>query len=321
MDIFGSSIDLMRLVFLFGAVAALVYKKKLGVTPGGVIVPGTLAGILFGSFEAFILVLISSVVCSLIYKLAFARFPLSKRWASLIIISISVTLGLATMAIAESAHVIGYEFLIFSLITPGLITISARNYGFGKVMFGALTVTALAAGVGLLLAALIPYEILSYLSVQLAAYTPLTLTNPYIVLPISLIISILVYYRYGLRGGGYLISPFLAAVLVNSPLQFALILAGVAISYLAMRLVQRYTLVIGLERFVLSLFCGYFVITLMDLLAVTVGLGDGYSPASLVLIIAIAVMTNDLCLQSPKETLKKGITPSMITSYVARLTV
>lgn len=321
MDIFGSSIDLMRLVFLFGAVAALVYKKKLGVTPGGVIVPGTLAGLLFGSFEAFILVLVMSAVCYLIYKFTFARFPFSKRWASLIIISLSVGLGLVTMAITESTQIVGYEFLIFSLITPGLITISARNYGFGKVMFGTLAVTALASGVGLLLAAVIPYDILSYLSVQLAAYTPLTLENPYIVLPVSLLISILVYYRFGLRGGGYLIAPFLAAVLVNSPLQFVLILAGIGISYLAIQFIQRFTLVIGLERFVLSLFLGYFVITLMDFMAITIGLGETYSPASLVLIIAVAVITNDLSLQSPKETLRKGIAPSMIASYIARLTV
>jgi hypothetical protein len=113
----------------------------------------------------------------------------------------------------------------------------------------------------------------------------------------------------------------MAAVLLNSPIQFGLIVFGIALSYLAIRTIQRYTLVIGLERFVLSLFCGYFVITIIDLIAITIGLGDGYSPAPLVLIIAVAVITNDLCLQSVEQTVKKGIVPSMITSYLTRLAV
>lgn len=321
MDILEGSIDLARAVFLIGAVLALIYKKKLGITPGGVIVPGTLAGILFSSFTAFILVLISSAICLLLYKLTFANYALSKRWSAFIIMGMSVTIGLILMAAAEQTYLLSQEFLMLSLITPGLITISARKYGFGKVTFGALVVTALSCLAAWLLSMLIPYEVLTYMSVQLAAYTPLTLTNPYIVLPVSLIVSVLVYYRFGVRSGGYLIAPFIAAVAVTSPLQALLIFIGVGLSYLAIQLIQRYTLVFGLERFVLSLFLGYFVITVIDLLAINIGLGENYSPAPLVLIIAVAVMVNDLSLQSAKTTLKKGVGPSLIASYLTRLAV
>lgn len=320
MDILEGSIDLTRAVFLIGAVLALLYKKKLGVTPGGVIVPGTLAGILFSSFTAFLVVLASSVICMLLYKLVFAHYALSKRWSAFIIIAMSVVLGLGLMAAAQQMY-LNQEVLLLSLVTPGLITISARKYGFGKVTFGALTVTTACCLIAWFLSMLIPYEAQTYLSVQLAAFAPLTLTNPYLVLPISLAVSALVYYRFGVRGGGYLIAPFIAVVAMNSPLQLLLVLLSVALSYLAILAIQKYTLLFGLERFVACLFLGYFFVTIMDVLAITVGLGEGYSPAPLVLIIAIAVMTNDLALQSIKHTLSKGVAPSLIASYLARLAV
>lgn len=321
MDILEGSFDLVRAVFLIGAVLALLYKKKLGVTPGGVIVPGTLAGILFNSFAAFLLVLASSFVCLVLYKLLFGKYALAKRWSAFIIIGMSVSLGLGAMAFAGQTHVLSQEALILSLVTPGLITISARKYGFVKVTFGALTVTGLSCAAAWLLYTLLPYETLTYLSVHLAAYAPLTLTNPYVALPVSLAISLLMYYRFGVRSGGYLIAPFLATVVANSPLQALLIAAGIGLSYFIIQAIQKYTLAFGLERFVISLFLGYFVVTIIDLLAITVGLGEGYSPAPLVLIIAVAVIVNDLSLQAASRTLKKGVAPSLIASYIAKLAV
>lgn len=320
MDIFSSSIDLTRIVFLIGALMALLYKKQFGVTPGGIIVPGTLACILFMSFTTFLLVLLSSLLCMLIYKVFFGSYPLSKRWSSLINISISLVLGLGFMAIARQAGMLDQELVLFSMVVPGLISISVQRYKFGKVMLGTLTVTALSCLLGVAASKLIPYEMLTTLSVQLAAYQPLMLSNPYFVLPISIAMAALIYFKFGIRGGGYLISPFMAAVAISSPIQALLIFVGVAISYLLIRLALRFTLIVGLERFVLSIFCAYLVITAMDIVAVTIGIPD-YRPAAIVLIIAVAVMTNDLSLQSPKSTIKNGMAPSLITSYLARLAV
>jgi len=38
-------------------------------------------------------------------------------------------------------------------------------------------------------------------------------------------------------------------------------------------------------------------------------------------LIAVAVVTNDLTLQSPKDSIKKGVMPSMLVSYLTRLAV
>lgn len=319
MEIFWSSIDLVRLTFLVGAVLALLYKKKFGVTPGGIIVPGILTGLIFTSFPAFVVMLALSVVCWAIYKYTFGSFALTRRWASLITISISVVLGLISMYALNMAHIFDQELLL-SLVVPGLIAISARKYGLGRVMLGTLSVTAASYLAGWAMALAIPYEVLTYMTVRLGTYTPLSLESPYLVFVVSLATAILVYYKFGLRGGGYMVAPFIAAVTISSPIQALLIAVGVALSYIAVRLLLRYTLVIGLERFVFSLVCGYIVITLIDVLATMVNI-PGYRPAPIVLIIAVAVFTNDLSLQALKPSLLKGFSPTILMAHLARLAV
>jgi hypothetical protein len=319
-DLFRGSIELARIVFLVGAVFALLYKKRYGTTPGGIIVPGVLAGTLFRSFEAFILTLVSSLICWLIYKHLIARLALSNRWTSLVFISISVAIGLLLLSISNSQALFDQEVLLTSLVTPGLITISAKKYGLGKTFYATLLVTAVTAAIGLTLSYAISYQQLTSMSVQLATYMPLTLTSPLIVLPVSLIMSILAYYRFGIRSGGYLIAPFIAVVIFSSPIQAALMFIGVACSYLAIRLIQKYTLVIGLERFVMSLFCGYFIVTIIDYIAIYIGI-PGYRPSPLIIIIAIAVLTNDLSLQPLLPSLKKGVIPNLLVSFITKLAV
>lgn len=310
----------MRIVFLLGAVMALFYKKKMGVTPGGIIAPGILAGVLFASFAAFLITMVSTLICWLIYKFVVSNYALSNRWTALVNISISVVISLITMMLVQANQWMSQETLLLSLVVPGLITISAKKYGLGKVMFGTLSVTALACLAGLLLAQIIPYSSLTYLSVHLAQFTPLTLTYPFIVLPVSLIMAILIYYRFGIRGGGYLIAPFLAVVAMTAPWQALMLLIGVAVSYLAVRFIQSRTLIIGLERFVISLFMGYLIVTLCDFIAIHSGL-EMYRPTPLVLIIAVAVLTNDLSLQKTGTTLKKGMAPSFVMSFLTRLAI
>ncbi len=316
-EIFWSSVDLTRIVFLTGALLALLYKKKFGVTPRGIIVPGVLTGILFFSVTAFLMTLATAVLCYVIYRFTFGRWALDKRWASLITISMSVTLSLISMAVIESTHLFSQEIMLFTLAAPGLIAISARKYGPGKVLLGTFSVTAVCYLVGWALVLSVPYEILTHVTVQLGAYRQLSLGNPYLVLPVSLAVSILIYHRFRMRGGGYLIAPFLAAVTFSSPIQAVLLIVGIALCYGVVRLALRYTLMIGLERFVFSLFLGYIVVTALDLLATTITI-PGYRPAPLVLIIAVAVLTNDLSLQALKPSLKKGFIPAQLISHLAR---
>lgn len=320
MEFFLSSVDLVRIVFLVGAVLALIYKKKVGVTPGGIIVPGVITGLLFTSFLAFIITLSITLICFGLYKITLGRYALSKKWAAFAIISASVTLSLIATAITETTHLLGNEIIAFSLVVPGLIAISANKYGLGKVLTGTLAVTAVCYFIAWALILTIPYALLSHTTVELGQYQQLSLENPYLTVPLSLLTAIVLYYKFNIRSGGYLVAPFIAAVTFSSPIQTLMIFAGVALSTLAVRLALRYTLIIGLERFVLSIFFGYIMVGIMDFIAITYTI-PGYRPAPLVLIVAVAILTNDLSLQPLGKTLKNGFLPSTLMAHLARLAV
>lgn len=318
MDFLNSSTDLTRIVFLIGAVLALMCKKWFGITPGGIIVPGVLACVLFSSFVAFAIILATSLLCWLIYKYFLSNFALSNHWTSLLMISISVFLSLAELAAIKRFNILNQETMLLSMIIPGLVAISAKKYGLSRVLAAMSATTALSFVSGVVILAVVPYYSLSYFSVRLGEFTPLTLANPQLSLTASLLMALIIYHRFGIRSGGYMIAPFLAAVLYVAPIEFILLAIGVMLSYFTVQFIQRRTLIVGLERFVISLFCGYFVVSAIDLIAITVGIND-YHPAPLVLIIAIAVLTNDLCLQPIKATLAKGFSPALLASFVARL--
>ncbi len=146
-------------------------------------------------------------------------------------------------------------------------------------------------------------------------FEPVPIATLVVDVPVSLVASVFGYYRYGVRSGGYLIMPFLAVLAVDAPIQALLITVGIALSYFIVKLIQKHTLIIGLERFVVSLFCGYFVVTICDYIAIASGF-EGYRPSSVILLTTVAVITNDLSLQPVKLVLLRGIMPAAIVSLI-----
>lgn len=93
MDVLDYSYELMRLLFLSGAVFGLLYKKRYGVTPGGIIVPGTLAIELGSSLKAFSISILTAVICYFLHKYTFGKYALSKRQSNYIFIAYSVCIN------------------------------------------------------------------------------------------------------------------------------------------------------------------------------------------------------------------------------------
>ncbi|RYX78704.1 hypothetical protein EON76_03235 [bacterium] len=317
MDIIWNSLDLTRIVVLLGAVLALLYKKKFGITPGGIIVPGTLAYILSYSTFLFFLTVLLGILYYCIHKITFDRYAISKQTTTLLIMSMSVILGLVISYALQINHLLSYEMFALNLITPGLIALSAIKYKLTDVILGTLSVTFITLSIGLALAALIPFSMLSELSVSLGGYTHLGLDNPYVFLPLSILVTVLMYFRFGVRSGGYLIAPYVVAVIYSSPIQGLMLLAAIAFSYIIVKTVQRYSLLIGLERFVFCLFVGYILATIIDLIAAHISI-PGYRVAPLILMSAIAVITNDLTLHTLSKSFNKGLLPSQLIANLAR---
>jgi hypothetical protein len=317
MDVIWNSIDLTRIVVLLGAVLALLYKKKFGITPGGIIVPGTLAYVLSYSVPLFGTTIFLGVVYYYVYKLTFNRYAISKQATTLIIMSMSVILGLVASYAMQILHLLSNELFALNLVTPGLIALSIIKYNFIDVILGTLSVTFTTFIIACALALALPFNVMSQLTVSLGGYTHLGLDNPYVFLPLSMLITVLMYFRFGIRSGGYLIAPYLAAVMFSSPIQGLLLGLAIATSYLIVMTIQRHSLLIGLERFVFCLFVGYILATLLDLIASHINI-PGYRVAPLILMSAIAVVTNDLTLHPFSKSFRKGLMPSQIIANLAR---
>lgn len=317
MDIIWNSLELTRIVVLIGAVLALLYKKKLGITPGGIIVPGTLAYILSYSTFLFFVTIMLGIVYYYIHKFTIDRYAISRQMTTLLMMSMSVCFGLVTSYLLQVNHLLSYEMFALNLITPGLIALSAIKYKITEVLLGALSVTFVTLAIGMALAFVLPVGMLTQLTVSLGGYTELGLDNPYVFLPLSMLVTALMYFRFGVRSGGYLISPYIVAVIFSSPMQGLMLLLAIAASYAIVKTVQKYSLLIGLERFVFCLFVGYIFATVMDLVASHITI-PGYRVAPLILMSAIAVVTNDLTLHPLSKSFSKGLLPAQLIASLAR---
>lgn len=319
MELFTPSVDLARIVFIIGAVLAMLYKKKLGITPGGIVVPAFLALMLDQSYIWFGSILIISLLTRLVYRYTLEPRALPRQWQVFANISISAVLVLlAQFLFLKRLPLV--EAAAFGFVIPGLIGVNSVRYGTVKVLGGALAVTALTYAIGWALAMAVPSGIATALTAQLGAFEPLELGNPFIYLPAGLLVTGLTMWRFGARTGGYLLAPFLGLLASQSWLQFVAFIAGVGVSYGILQLVLRYSLIVGLERFLVALLLAACMVTLTDLAAVRLAL-EHYFATSMVLMVAMGVIVNDLCLRRNKLPTLRNITLPVALAYGLRMVV
>lgn len=314
METFGESVELMRITFLFGALLALLYKKGTGITPGGIIVPAFLAIMLDTSFDLFIVLMLISVACTVLYRIFFSALALAHRWTVIINIAMSTALLFGLQYLMQG--LLPYtDVTAFGYVLPGLIASACYYQKPWLVAKATLLVTALTYSIGWLTFQLIPYAISSKLTVELASFEPVIISNPHVAIPLSLAAAGISYQFFNARSGGYLIAPVVAGLVAHSLFQFELFLLGVAVAYLLIATLLKYSLIVGLERFVLILFMSAALITGMDLFAISHEISS-YHASPIILIIAMAVWINDLCLQPMKKSAGGGFSIPMISSFV-----
>lgn len=305
MELFSNSLELSRFVFVIGAFLALLYKRKSGITPGGIIVPAFLALILDQSFTWFITLLLTAAATQGLYRISIASIALSKHWVVFWNIAISVLLVLLVKATIFSDY-LTTELVLFGVALPGLIAANARHYGAHRVYFGTLLVTAGTVLAGMLLSKLIPFGYATELTVHLSVYKTLTIENTFPMIIATLLTGAILYKKLNVRTGGYILAPFVALLAYTSPIEFILFLLFTAIGYFLVQLVLKYSLITGLERFVLSLIISASFVTFIDILGAS-NIVPFYVASSMILVVAMGVYINDLCLQKPSIKMMAGL--------------
>lgn len=316
METFSGSVELIRLTFIFGALAAVLYKKLSGITPGGIIVPAFLAIILDDNLLWFVVLLLIAGLTTLIYKLFFGSVAMLHRWMVLTNISIATTLTLGTQYLLKDSLTYS-EISSFGFIVPGLIASTNQLTNPKNVAKGVLYMTALTYCFGWLLFNLLPYSLTSQLTVQLASFSPLVASLSTIAVPLSLLAAALSFWVFKARSGGYIIAPIVAAVVAGSLAQFAMFLVATLFVFFAVNQILKNSLIVGLDRFVLILFISTILVTIMDQVAVASQM-SGYLASPLMLILAMTVWVNDLCLQPIKKSFDGFSVPVFASSLLIK---
>jgi hypothetical protein len=106
----------------------------------------------------------------------------------------------------------------------------------------------------------------------------------------------LMLWVFKVRSGGYVVGAIMAAIIIRSWQQAALIILGVAVCYMVVKFTLRYTHIIGLKRYVFGMVVAYVITIGINLLASQTYI-EGYAVAMLAPIQIIATFTNELTLQ------------------------
>ncbi len=189
----------------------------------------------------------------------------------------------------------GIETIGFVL--PGLIAANSKTYGLHKVLHGLLAVVAATTLMSYIYSLLIPFNLATKLSIELSKFEPLVIANHYFLILLSLTLAMVVRMLFGVKAGGFMILPILLTLLTTAPMQLFVYGIATIFCYSITKIILRYSLIAGLERFMLCLILAYILVTAIDLIAIKFWNGSFYfSP--IIYMTAIAVIVNDLCLNN-----------------------
>ena len=297
--------EIYRLALMIGAIISIIYKNTYNVLPGGVIIPGliVISGLLS---PLWLLTLIAlTVAIDAIYR-RFLMKTYALRRTPLYILGMMSLIGGGTM---------GFIYMNLGIINPELDNLIGS---FGPavvcnvmlrqqkklVLKGVLICTLLTLVILLLI-----YLLLVYIfQVEMNTIYPITrgkehldVTYTPVALCITLAVSYLIYSVQKIRSGGYLIAPFIVALLI-SPVGGYLFFLGFFVVRWLTQVICRWSFTIGLDRYALTLCLSTMYVWGIELLFIH--LDSSILPflgSSLLVIMALMSYVNDSLLYADKN--------------------
>ncbi len=290
---FSYSLELTRLVFVAGLFYAVFYKRFTHVTPGGIISGALLAIALDQSVAWFMILLALSAVVSASYRLFFKSQALGSREQIFAHVMLSVLfVAIAHMVMFQNEN---FELFLPGYVVPGLIALMYNKYNVKDVLVGLNACVIATYATGVALARLIPYQYTTELSsVQSGYAASFNISALPILLVISSLIAFAVYKQTNARSGGIIISTFIAFMLLWSPIQAALFFVATGITYAIIRLLLKYTAIIGVERFAATAMVAVATTTALEVIAYRLNIDGAFARSVLLLPIIVSIWVNEL---------------------------
>lgn len=295
--------EIQRLSLIIGAFAAVEYKDQKGVIPGGMIVPGFL--VILAMISP--LWLLADLACAYLIHQLYTRFlqriDYKRRTPMYILalLSLAITYPVALLYMHLGLLPSSLDSLSGTMI-PAVIAFTFTRQGVARVS-RAMAITSLATAVITALVVGLGSALLKINFNTINAYyqdsTSLHFQARVIQFALCLLIGFAIYRRTEMRTGGYMVAPIAAGLLLQ-PLSATVFLLGCCLVYLAMRVLSRFSLVIGLRRYVIGLLYSIAYVWGVELLFIQLGSQQlPFQGNHLFVIIAIMSYANDCILHPP----------------------
>jgi hypothetical protein len=302
-----STAEIQRFSLAIGSLLALIWQQRNGITPGGIIVPGMLTN----------LALVSPGWCSIVVAIAYLIQWIYQRWLErlhhqrqlpmyilgALSILISTPLALAAIHLGIIASRLDG---ITGCLLPGVIAFNLHRQNWRSVSKGLLIVstgtlilTVSLVGIGSQLFQINFNELNQYYrhvsSIQLHLKSVQFL--------VALLLGMMIYTRTQERPGGYVVAP-MAAVLLLEPLSAAMFVGGCLSVEHLVRAISARSLIVGLNRYVVSLLLSIGYVWSAEMLFIQLGIQAlPFQGNHILVVIAILSYANDVVLYGRSKVL------------------
>lgn len=297
--------EIYRLTLMIGAIVSIIYKNTYNILPGGVIIPGLI--IISGLMSPLWLLTLMAITMLIdaIYRQFFMKTYDLRRTPLYILGMMSLILGGSIGLIYMDLGVIPPELdnLIGSFgpaVVCNVMIRQKKNLVLKGIGICSLLTLAIVLSIYLIFYHVFQIEINTIYPITRGkehidvTYSPLSLT-------ITLMISYLIYYFKKVRSGGYLIAPFIVALLVSPVGCYLFFLGFILIRWLT-QWICRWSFTIGLDRYALTLCLSTIYVWGIDLLFIA--LDSSILPflgSSLLIILALMSYANDSILYADQN--------------------
>ncbi|MFW6732010.1 MAG: poly-gamma-glutamate biosynthesis protein PgsC/CapC [Synechococcus sp.] len=317
-----STPEVQRLALAYGTLLALAYKERMGILPGGIIVPGLVVVLGLLSPLWCLTGLVLAPLLLLIYRRWLQRPEHIRRSPMYFLAGLSLLVSnLVALAYIRLGWLPPSLDELSGTLLPGILACTLHRQQPARVLRG-LALTTLTTALLLLLTVLLLQHLgidLNAIARAYAAYGPepvLRLQAHGLSFALALLVGFLLYRSSGLRPGGYVVAPVAAALLRQTASAVFLIL-GCALVMAMLRLLEAQSLTVGLRRYGAALLFSILWVWGVELWCLQRGVAVlPFQGNHLFVIIAMASYANDLVLQPPRRVL-----PLMAVSVLVALAV
>ena len=307
--------EINRIILIIGAFAAVSYKDRKGVIPGGIIVPGFIVILMILSPLWCLAVLACSYAIYAFYNKHLKRVDYQRRTPMYILgfLSLVTTYPVALIYMQIGILPTALDSLSGTMI-PAVIALSFSRQGVPGVCRGMAITTAITALITAMILAFGHWVVgndFNYLNRYYQTGEGIHFNVRVLQFLACLLAGYLIYRHTEMRAGGYMVAPIAAGLLLQ-PLSGIVFITGCLFTYLAIKLISRYSLIVGLRRYATGLLYSIIYVWGVELLFIRLGIQElPFQGNHLFVVIAIMSYANDCTLHGTRR-----VVPWMLISIL-----